>query len=32
MHWAGLPAEMPVPQQKRPGAARKPRSVLQRLP
>ena len=32
MHWAGLPAEMPVPQQKRPGATRKPRSVLQKLP
>lgn len=28
MHWAGLPAEMPVPVQKRPGAPRKPRSVL----
>ena len=32
MHWAGLPAEMPVPVQKRPGAARKPRPVLQGLP
>ncbi len=32
MHWAGLPAEMPVPVQKRPGAARKPRTVLQKLP
>ncbi len=32
MHWAGLPAEMPVPVQNRPGAPRKPRSVLQKLP
>lgn len=32
LHWAGLPAEMPVPVAKRPGASRQPRAVLQHLP
>lgn len=32
LHWAGLPVEAPPPAQKRPGAARKPRPVLQNLP
>jgi len=32
LHWAGMAVEAPPPAQKRPGAARKPRQVLQNLP